>query len=41
MKLIVITDSLLACAHVMNCWTDALIDFDSRTEAMGVKCLAM
>ena len=22
----------------MNCWTDVLKDFDSRTEAMGLKC---
>ena len=24
---------------MMNCWTDVLKDFDSRTEAMGLKCL--
>ena len=24
--------------HVMNCWTDVLKDFDSKTEAMGLNC---
>ena len=33
------TDSLLVCAHVMNCWTDPLIDFENRTEAMEIKCI--
>ena len=23
--------------HMMNCWTDVLKDFDSRTEEMGLK----
>ena len=28
------------CTHVMNCQTGSLKDFNSRTEAMELKCLS-